>query len=153
MKLINFVILFSMLVFFSCSESTDNSTESEGEGKPLTEMVGTWIFSSVTVDGNQDSLGTVMGWDEYAVEARFHIYENGAYAFEQVDISGGQLWSESGFIYVDENENEMDINVQQVNGTPVTETVAVTYILIEDTFTVTENEEGTLITYTLTRKT
>jgi len=149
MSIFRIFTLFSLIAFLSCSESTNNSTDSDGDGKPSAEMIGSWIFTSVTVDGNPVNLSIEMEWVAGAVEARLHVYENSAYAYEQVDTKGGQLWAESGFVFVDESENEIDINVQQINGSSVTETVYVTYTLIGNTLTLTEIDEGTTIVFTL----
>lgn len=146
--LLTAITLFSLLLIAGCSEDEDDPGGASG-GKPPAAMVGTWIFQSVTVDGGAASLATVMEWQPNSVEARLHIQANGAYVVEEVNAMGGQLWFESGFVFVD--GGEMDINVQQDSDGPVDETSMVTFTLNAGTMTITENDGGTIVVFTLAK--
>lgn len=142
-----FIIL---LTIFSCSSEDENSAGPD-DGHPPTEMIDTWIYQSVTVDGVPSNLGVVMEWDPNAVEARFHIINDiGSYSYEEVNAVGGQLYGESGFVYVE--GNEIDINkLQDGQGNPIDETNYMTYTLVIDTLTLQENDAGSIFIYTLLR--
>lgn len=118
-------------------------------GKPPAEMVGTWVFGSVTVDGTPSALDVVMEWTPATVEARLHVMANSAYVFEEVDTRGGQLWFESGFIYID--GDELDVNIQLDGDGPTTETIRWGFSLIEGVFILQRVVAGKVVAYTLTQ--
>lgn len=146
----NIAMLMFLLAFIAmgCSDEDEGDPEGVGSGKPPAAMVGTWIFQSVTVNGTAAALDTTMEWKPGAVEARFHVQTNSAYWYEEVDTRGGQLWGESGFVFID--GTEMDINVQQNSDGPVSETVRAGWTLGGGTLTLTEVVGGDTIVFTLT---
>ncbi len=150
-KLNLLIVSLCLLLLISCdSDDDDNPSDQNGDGKPPAEMVDTWVFQSVKVNTVPDNLASVMNWEQDAVQARLHIYENSAYVYEQVNIAGGQLFAENGFVFVD--GNEIDVNVQfDSDGNPVNETVYLTYILEADTLHLQEIDEGDVIDYRLLR--
>jgi len=91
---------------------TEDPTEVEQDFSPSADMVGTWIFQSVTVNGSPAQLSDVLEWLPATVEARLHVLANGAYVYEEVNSSGGQLWAESGFVLVNFEIDEFELNVQ-----------------------------------------
>ncbi len=105
----------------------------------------------VTVDGVPSSLSVVMEWVPNAVEARMHIVNDiGSYVYEEVNSMGGQLFAETGFVYME--GNEIDINkLQDGQGNPINETVFMTFTLVADTLTLQENDAGAILFYTLLR--
>jgi hypothetical protein len=115
-------------------------------------MIATWIYQSVLVDSVPSSLSIVMDWDPNAVQARLHIVNDiGSYVYEEVNIAGGQLFAETGFVYVE--GNEIDINkLQDGQGNPLNETIFMTFALVADTLMLQENDEGTILNYTLLRQ-
>ena len=66
----------------------------------------------MTVDGMPASLAEVLDWVPGAVAAEIQILENGAFVYQEVDPSGGQLWFESGFVFFND-AGEVDVNSQE----------------------------------------
>ena len=138
---------FSILFILNCSgNEEENPADSQG-GPPPTELVGTWTFQSVTVNGSTADLDSVLEWTANAVLARFTIETNGAYVYEEVNSGGGQLKFESGFVYVD--GNRIDINILLDDNGAVNETSTVTYTLNGNMLTLQEVALGTTIVFTL----
>jgi hypothetical protein len=79
-------------------------------GHPTADLIGTWVYGSVSVDTQVQDLGTFLDFATGAVEARLHIMTNSAYFYEEVDSRGGQLWAEWGFIFF--NDGQLDVNRQ-----------------------------------------
>ena len=147
-------LLFSLLfgfIFISCNNNEDDSSSGPEDGHPSPELIDTWIYQSVILDTVPSILGDVMGWVPNAVEARFHIVNDiGSYVYEEVNLMGGQLYSETGYVYVE--GNEIDINKLQDNqGNPINETINMTFTLVEDTLTLQEVDGGSILLYTLLR--
>gem|GEM_PF-7035989 len=61
------------------------------------------------------------------------IQANSAYVYEEVNATGGQLWFESGFVFID--GVEIDINAQLRSDGPVMETRRVGWTLAGDSLT------------------
>jgi len=143
--------LLFIFTIFSCSNNEDDNSTGAENGHPPTEMIDTWIYQSVTVNSVPSSLGVVMDWVPNAVEARLHIVNDiGSCVYEEVDSAGGQLFAETGFVYVE--GNTIDINkLEDGQGNPINETVSMTFELVADTLTLQENDAGTILVYTLLR--
>jgi len=120
-------------------------------GHPAPEMIDTWIYQMVTADSVPVSMPLIMNWVPDAVQARFHIVNDiGSYVYEEVNLAGGQLFAESGFVYIE--NDKIDINKLQDNqGNPLDETLSFTFELVADTLTFKEIDDGTIIIYTLYR--
>ncbi len=112
-------------------------------------MVDTWLFQSATQNGAAADLATVLEWHAGVVRAEFTIRADGAYVYQEVNQQGGQLWFESGFVFVD--GNEIDINVQLDGDGPVNETLPLTFTLVGDALTIAETTAGDTIVLFLTR--
>jgi len=149
-KVLTFCLLF-VFTIISCSNNEDDNSTGPEDGHPPTEMIDTWIYQNVSVDGVPSTLDVVMEWVPNTVEARLHIINDiGSYSYEEVNSMGGQLYGESGFVYVE--GNEIDINKLEDNqGNPINETIVMTFTLVEDTLTLQENDAGTILFYTLLR--
>lgn len=147
------VLLLCSIALMGCPESDSVSNPdgngNEDEGKPPAEMLGVWKFQSASVNGNPVALSDLMDWVPMAVRAEIQILENGAYVYQEVNSQGGQLWFESGFVYVE--GGEIDVNVQQDGDGARMETVFFTYTLSNGIFTLTENDEGDIVVLVMTR--
>jgi len=142
------LLLLLALLVVGCSDEDDEDPAGVGDGKPPAAMVGSWTFQSVTVNGTAADLATVMEWKSGAVAAKFHVQTNSAYVYEEVDTRGGQLWWESGFVFID--GNEMDINVQQNGDGPVSEMVRAGWTLGGGELKLTEVVGSDTLVFTLT---
>lgn len=154
MKMLRIVPIYALLfvfIIFSCSNNEDDNSTGAQDGHPPPEMIGTWIYQSVSVDSVPASLSMVMDWVPNAVEARLHIVNDiGSFVYEEVNIMGGQLWVETGFVYVD--GNEIDVNIlYDGDANPVNETIFMTFTLLADTLTLQEIDDGTVRFFTLFR--
>lgn len=143
-------LLLAGLLVLGCSDDDEDDPGGPGEGKPPTTMVDTWVFQSVTLNGAAANLADVLEWQPATVSAEIYIEANGTYVFQEVNAAGGQLWFESGFVFVE--GGEIDINVLQDQDGPVNETSFLTYTLAGDTLTLTEVDAGTTVVFTLGRK-
>ena len=146
------IFLLAGLLILGCGSDDDDGDNGDPtgneDGHPPTAMLGTWVFQSVAVDGVVASLADVLEWLPETVGAEINIQTIGTYVYQEVNASGGQLWWESGFVYV--SGNEIDINVLQDGDGPVNETSYLTFTLESGTLTLTETDEGATIVFTLT---
>ena len=145
------IFLLIFFTIFSCSNDEDDNSTGPDDGHPPTEMIDTWIYQTVMVDNVPSNLSVVMGWVPNAVEARLHIVNDiGSYVYEEVNSVGGQLFAESGFVFVE--GNEIDINkLFDGSGNPIDETIFMTFTLVADTLTLQETDQGKILVYTLLR--
>lgn len=151
-KYLPLVFLICGLLVLGCGDDDDDDNgdpTGNNDGHPPAAMVGVWVFQSVTVNGVAGSLAAVLEWNPDTVGAEIQILTNSTYIYQEVDTNGGQLWFESGFVYVD--GNEIDINVLQDQDGPVNETAFLTFTLVGGVLTLTEVDEGTPIVFTLTQ--
>ena len=148
-KIFTVCVLLSAVLIIGCSSDDDDDPTGPGEGKPPAAMVDTWHFQDVTQNGAAAVLATVLEWQPLTVRAEFAIQANGAYVYQEVNQQGGQLWFESGFVFVD--GTEMDINILLDGDGQVDETNPVTFSLAGDVLTITETTPGTTLVFTLVR--
>jgi hypothetical protein len=137
-----------------CSESGGPTGDDEGEeelGKPPAPMVASWTYQSVTEDGSAAALADALDWDAAAVEARVHVMANGAYYYEEVNGSGGQLSAESGWVFVDEEGPTIEFHIQLTDAGVVDQRFTVTYAISGTTMTLTQSVSGSTLVYTLTK--
>lgn len=94
-------LLGCVLIAGCGGDSTDPDANDE-DGHPPAAMVGLWVFQSATENGTPVPLSAALEWNQATVEARFNIQANGGYQYEKVDASGAQIWSEFGWVFVDQ---------------------------------------------------
>lgn len=95
-SLIFTMILAAMLV--GCKD--DKSTNNDG-GNLDSQYVGTWVFQSVTVNGDQASLADVLDWNEGAIVAMLMIESDGGCTYQESDQYGNSVWNSYGTFAVD----------------------------------------------------
>ncbi len=139
---------------FGCGEDGDDPTGTNGgnAGKPLPGMVADWTYQTVTVNGSSASLATVLDFVPNAVGAELWIRADGAFVYEEVNSQGGQLYYESGFIFID--GSEVDVNVQMDSDGSANRMSRLAWTLSGDTntMTLTENDQGDVIIFTLIKQ-
>lgn len=140
-------MLLATLLLWSCSNEDKDNPVDEASGHPPALMVATWIFNSVTVDGATAPLDSVMEWLTQTVQAKLHIQANSAYVFEEVNGSGGQLWFESGFVFID--GVFIDVNAQLDSDGTANETTRWSFTVDDSVFTLARIDSGRVIQYTL----
>ena len=142
-------VFLSALLMVACGGDPTSDSDDEGEGKPTADLVGTWVFQSVTVNGGTQALADVMDWQAGTVAARMTIRSNGGYSMEEVNAQGQQTFFENGFVFVD--GDEMDINILLSDGVTIDETIFTTFTQSDGTLTVVTLEDGDTIAFTLGR--
>jgi hypothetical protein len=140
------VLFLGSVLLAGCG--TDDPTDLE-DFSPPADMVGTWIFQSATENGAPTTLALAMEWSPGTVESRLHVEANGAFVVEDVDAAGGQLWFESGFLIVNVETNEVEMNVQLDSDGPSSEVVPLTFTLGGGVLTLELIEGGTTLVFTL----
>ena len=140
-------VFLSTLIMVACGGDETNDSDDLGDGKPTADLVGTWVFQSVTVNGAAQTLADVMEWQPETVGARISIRSNGGYSMEELNSQGQQTFFENGFVFVE--GNEMDINILLPDGATIDETIFTTFTLSGGILTVTTVEDGDTITFTL----
>lgn len=134
----------------SCGGTSDGSDDDDDvDGTPPASLVGRWSYDSVTVGGTPQALGDVLDWVPGAVAARLQVLANGAFVYEEVNAQGGQLWAESGFVFV--VENEVDVNVEFTTDGSVDEMTTLTFMVSDDTLTLIEGSGEARVVFTLSR--
>ena len=145
-----YLLVFFSLMLGACTQDRDDDEGGDdGGGHPPAEMLGSWDFDSATVDGTPTPLADALDWHPQAVSADIQIMTNGAYAYQEVNGSGGQLWSESGFIFVD--GDELDMNVQHNTDGPASEMTRMAWTIDAGVFTLEFVESGETVVLTLLR--
>lgn len=144
------LLLLSCVLVVGCGKDSTGMDQQDETGHPPAEMVGTWIFQSVTEDGSPASLADVQEWESGAVQATVTLLENGSYLYEELDGVGAQLFEEHGWVFVDQEGGTIVIHVQGDSNGPVTETANVSYTLVGGVFKLTELDGVTVYVYTLT---
>jgi len=142
--------LFLLGTFLLVGCGTDDPTDVE-DSPPPADMIGTWIFQSVTENGVPTTLALAMEWLPGTVESSLRIEANGAYFVEDLDAAGGQVWFESGFVIVNLETNEMELNVQLDSDGPSSEVTPLSFTLSGGVLTLELVELGTTLVFTLVR--
>lgn len=147
LRAIGIALLTGGALLLGCASEDDESTGADTSGHPPAAMVGSWIFQSATVNGSPVALDSVMEWQPQTVQAKLHVQTNSAYVFEEVNIGGGQLWFESGFVFID--GAEIDVNAQLDSDGPASETTRWSFTLNDTVFTLSRVDSGQTVFYTL----
>lgn len=143
--------LLAGLLLLACGEDEgDDGGTGPGDGHPPAELVDSWEYASVTVNGTGASLATVLDWVAGAASARFHVFRSdGTFSYEEVNGSGGQLFVETGFIFID--GDEMDVNILAMNGVDIIETQRYDWNLAGDVLTLSRTQGSDTYVFTLNR--
>ena len=143
------LVLLTGLV--ACEETTAPGEDEEELGHPPAAMVASWTFQSVTENGSAAQLSDALEWLTGTVEARLHIQANGPYVYEEVDTNGGQLFAESGWVFVDEEGPTIEFHALQDSEGPVNEETTVFYTLSGNSMTLEQTVGASTFIYSLTR--
>jgi hypothetical protein len=105
-------LLSALVLLVACGGSATDEGDDDETGHPPAAMVGLWIFQSATVNGTPTPLADALEWDPATTAARFNIQAMGGYQYEEVNSAGAQIWSEFGWIFVDQEGGTIEVNVQ-----------------------------------------
>ena len=141
--------LFGLLAL-GCGGEAAGEEGPMGEGPPPANAVGVWTYQSVTVNGASANLADVLEWVPGAVAAEPQILESGAFVYQEVDGNGAQLWLESGFMFFND-AGEVDVNVQQDGNGMVSRMSTFTYVISNDTLTLSQVGGAEMVVFTLVR--
>ena len=149
-RLLSVLFAGSVLLALGCGSETPSDEDPMVEGPPPANLVGVWTYQSVTVNGTPSSLADVLEWVPGAVRAELQLFESSAFAYQEVNESGAQLWSESGFVFFND-AGEVDVNVQMNSDGPADEMSTFTYTASGDTLTLSQVGGADAVVFTLVR--
>ena len=145
-----FIGILAGLALVMVSGCSDDGSPTNGGGDTLpAEVVATWDFQSVIVNGWAEALEDVLEWDANTVRATLVINSDGSYRYSEWNASGQEVWWESGTI--------------AINGTSITWTPTAdsdgspdpawsgTWSVTANIFSITRLEQSSTIRVTLTR--
>lgn len=98
-----------LLIALSVGCSKDKSNPAEPQSNVPAELQGTWYFQSATVGGNSIPLGTVLGWDQGTVAARFTVGSDESLVYEELNAADSVVWTETGTFTVDGNSATLSL--------------------------------------------
>ena len=142
-------VLLGCVLLVGCGDSGTGMDEEDELGHPPAAMVGTWIFQSATENGSPVALEDALGWDPATTAARLHIEDIGTYVYEEVNSTGGQIWAEYGWIFVDEEGDYFTVHVQGDSDGATTDEYDLGYTLVGGVLTLEQVEGGSTFVYTL----
>ena len=141
------IALIGVFILFSgCSDDDDGITQAD-----INNLFGTWIQTSVTINGVAASLADVLEWDSETVEGQITYYSTYTYTAYELDSSDSPVYSENGTFEIDDNwlilttttvNNSTVTPSQAYNGTWVTDgtTLILTQTVGTDTMVLTLNK-------------
>jgi hypothetical protein len=94
-------VICLLLMFTGCGKDDDNP--SSPQINVPAELVGTWLYESVTANGVPVSLALILEWDPGTVAARFTVGDDGSIVYEELDADSAVVWTEWGTFTVDGN--------------------------------------------------
>ena len=139
------------IVALACGDdsSDDDDPGNGNEGPPPPSLVGVWAYQSVTIDGMPADLADVLDWVPGAIGAELQIVENSAFVYQEVDATGGQLWAELGFVFVND-AGEIDVNTQRNTDGEVDEMLTFVFTVTDETLTL--RQVGSTLVFTLVKQ-
>ena len=151
MRILAPVVALSMLLFVGCSGDDDNNTNGPAKSSGIfpSEVLGSWTYVSVTVNGSAASLSDALEWVSTAVSARLSLIDDGDYAYSELDASDNVVVFEVGTVTV--TGNNIVVIAEQDNDGPLDDTYVGTYSLSNggETLTLTVTIDGDLVVFTL----
>lgn len=109
-RLLLFFLTFG-LVALGCKK--DEATAPAAPTFP-TQLVGTWVPTSATLNGQQAALSTVFQWVQGAVGCGFAITAQGTYTYVEIDANQQELYNCSGSVTI--SGSNITVTVTAVNG-------------------------------------
>jgi len=112
---LSFLIVVALIAFVGCSDD-DSGTNSNG-GIP-SELVGEWVYDSLTVNSAEQTMADFFEWDANGVEAHFTINADSTQMYEEFDAQDSVLYYDEGTIAV--SGNNATATVTSEDGAAVT---------------------------------
>ena len=145
------VVTIVAAICAGCSDSDPMSDQLDELGHPPSAMVASWTFQSVSENGSEAALAEALDWDPAATAARLHILLDGPYVYEEVNVTGGQLSAESGWVFVDEEGPTIEFHVQFTEDGVVDERFTVSYVLEGNMMNLTRVQDGSTFVFPLVK--
>ncbi len=120
-------------------------------GNIPSQLVGTWKYQSVTVNGSSASLAQVLNWATTTVRAELILSANGTFTYREINSSGGVTYTNSGTAVA--SGQAVRITITAENGQSLSTPVATDYSWSISGTTLrasTQLPQGSLV-FTLTR--
>jgi hypothetical protein len=95
MKLFQAISFLLILAFLLAGCGKDEPTTPNVRIFP-SELVGTWNYQSVTIDGQEQVLNLILGWQEETVRAALTISDDGDFVYYEYSADDSVLYFEDG---------------------------------------------------------
>jgi hypothetical protein len=139
-SLLIFIAIVSLMLAAGCGKDDNNPTD-PGDSVP-SELVDTWLYQSVTLNGVPWSLGQLLGWDPGTVAARFTVGSDESFVYEELDTDSAVVWTEWGTFTVDGNSATITRTENDDGPINPPETRSGTWAVNGDTLSLNTIEQG-----------
>ncbi len=111
---LSFLIVVALIAFVGCSND-DSGTNSNAVP---TELVGEWIYDSVTVNSAEQAMADAFDWDAETVEAHITVNADATQMYEEFDDQDAVVYYDEGILTI--SGNTISAQVTSEEGTAVT---------------------------------
>lgn len=139
------IVLSSMLIGCEDKESIPTIPE------PLipSELVGTWLYQTATINGVEIALFLILGWHEGAESAQVTISDDGSFVYEELNADSEVIWVENGTMTVDGHNATITVT-SDTDGPVEPEPLSGTWHIEGDILALTTTYEGaTVVMYSI----
>ncbi|RKX29739.1 MAG: hypothetical protein DRP47_00915 [Candidatus Zixiibacteriota bacterium] len=115
------------------------------------ELLGTWTFQTITVDGTTTDIADIFEWDSTTVSSHIIIYADYTTRYEELDSDNSVVFYDKELFVI--NENSLTITAVSENGSPIEHQYAFSgsWSISGNQLTLSTSEEGHTIVFTLSK--
>jgi hypothetical protein len=121
--LISLAVLMATVAGFQCKKNDTSSPTGPSSTVIPSQIVGTWTFQSVTMDGSPVDLAAAFAWESSTVRAQMVINSSGNYTYRELGFNDTITYYETGTATVTGQELKLtttSANGRQINPPDVT---------------------------------
>ncbi len=147
-SILTMLVLLLAGIGWNCGDKDDGPTD-PGSSVP-TQLVGTWLYQSVTVNGVPTSLALALQWQQGTESAQFTVSGAGSFLYEELDADQNVNWFESGTIAVDGNDATILVTSDSEGQVDPPDSLSGTWHLEGDILSLSVDYQGaTFVFYTI----